>query len=85
MTDVAEPEAHLRANMRAVRNTNTASLLGMCAVTLPVALDAAGMPVGLHIVARGGDEKTALALALACERVLGSARDRIGAPPMCRN
>ena len=41
------------------------------------------MPVGLHIVARGGDEETALALALACERVLGRARDRIGTPPMC--
>ncbi len=41
------------------------------------------MPVGLHIVARGGDEEVALALALACERVLGRARDRIGTPPMC--
>ncbi|MEK9661197.1 MAG: amidase [Alphaproteobacteria bacterium] len=84
MADIADPEAHLRANMRTVRNTNTASLLGMCAVTLPVALDSAGMPVALHIVARGGDEKTALALALACERALGTAQDRIGAPPMCR-
>jgi aspartyl-tRNA(Asn)/glutamyl-tRNA(Gln) amidotransferase subunit A len=85
MADVADPEAHLRQNMRAVRNTNTASLLGMCAVTLPVALDAAGMPVGLHIVARGGDDHVALALALACERALGPARSRIGVPPMCRS
>jgi aspartyl-tRNA(Asn)/glutamyl-tRNA(Gln) amidotransferase subunit A len=83
MADIAQPEAHLRCNMRVVRNTNTASLLGMCAITLPVGLDAAGMPVGLHIVARGGDERTALALALACERTLGPARDRIGVPPLC--
>ncbi|MDE0335786.1 MAG: amidase [Defluviicoccus sp.] len=84
MTGISDPEDHLRRNLRLVRNTNTASLLGMCAVTLPVALDDAGMPAGLHIVARGGDEETALALALACERALGRARDRIGTPPMCR-
>ena len=83
MAKIDGPEEHLRQNLRLVRNTNTASLLGMCAVTLPVALDRAGMPVGLHIVARGGDEEVALALALACERVLGRARDRIGTPPMC--
>ena len=84
MAEIGGPEDHLRRNLRLVRNTNTASLLGMCAVTLPVALDGAGMPVGLHIAARGGDEETALALALACERALGRARDRIGTPPMCR-
>ena len=83
LAEIAGPEEHLRQNLRLVRNTNTASLLGMCAVTLPVALDRAGLPVGLHIVARGGDEEIALALALACERVLGRARDRIGTPPMC--
>ena len=84
MAEIGGPEDHLRQNLRLVRNTNTASLLGMCAVTLPVALDSAGMPVGLHIVARGGDEETALALSLACERALGRARARIGTPPMCR-
>ena len=81
MAELGDAENQLRLNMRLVRNTNTASLLGMCAVTLPVALDGAGMPVGLHIVARGGDEETALALALACERALGRACDRIGLPP----
>ena len=84
MSEISDAEDHLRKNLRLVRNTNTASLLGMCAVTLPVALDSAEMPVGLHIVARGGDEETALALALACERALGWARERIGTPPMCR-
>ena len=83
MTGISDPGDHLRQNLRLVRNTNTASLLGMCAVTLPVALDDAGMPVGLHIVARGGDEETGLALALACERALGRPLDRIGTPPMC--
>ena len=83
MAELGDAEDHLRRNMRLVRNTDTASLLGMCAITPPVALDGAGMPVGLHIVARGGGEETALALALACERALGQARERIGTPPMC--
>ena len=81
MAELGDAEVQLGRNMRLVRNTNTASLLGMCAVTLPVALDSAGMPVGLHIVARGGDDETALALALACERALGRSCDRIGLAP----
>ena len=84
LTVIPPAEEQKRQNLRAVRNTNTASLLGMCALTVPVALDAAGMPVGLHIVARAGEEKTALALALACERTLGRSRDRLGVPSLCR-
>ena len=83
MTDIDNPETHFVANMKMVRNTNTASLLKLCAMTVPVGLDAAGMPVGMHIVSRENHDETALALALACERVLGTARDRLGVPPMC--
>lgn len=84
MSDIADPETHFVANMRLVRNTNTASLLKLCAMTVPVGLDAEGMPVGMHIVARENHDETALALAFACERVLGKSRDRLGIPPMCR-
>ncbi len=83
MSDLESPEVHLAANMRLVRNTNTASLLKLCAVTLPVALDAQGMPVGLQIVCPGGHDETALAIAMACERALGTARERLGVPPLC--
>ena len=48
--DVREPSPYMKANLMAARNTTTVNLLTMCAVTMPVALDAAGMPVGLHIV-----------------------------------
>ena len=84
MTDIDNPETHFVANMKMVRNTNTASLLKLCAMTVPVGLDAAGMPVGMHIVSRENHDETALALALACERVLGTSRERLGVPPMCR-
>ncbi len=46
-------------------------MLGLCAVTLPVGLDAAGMPVGLQLVAPGGQDELALAAALSAERALG--------------
>jgi aspartyl-tRNA(Asn)/glutamyl-tRNA(Gln) amidotransferase subunit A len=83
MTDVENPEVHLAANFDLVRNTNTASLLKMCAVTIPVALDAVGMPVGLHIVCPGGHDETALAIAMAFEQALGTPRERLGVPPLC--
>lgn len=82
MADIEGSEAHLAANFFCVRNTNTVSLLKLCAVTIPVALDAAGMPVGLQIVCPGGQEETALAIAMAFERTLGTSRDRIGVPPL---
>ena len=83
MTDVEDPAVHLAANFALVRNTNTASLLKMCAITIPVALDAEGMPVGLHIVCPGGHDETALSIAMAFERVLGTPRERLGVPPLC--
>jgi aspartyl-tRNA(Asn)/glutamyl-tRNA(Gln) amidotransferase subunit A len=83
MADLEDPAEHLAANMALVRNTNTASLLRMCAVTIPVALDAEGMPVGLHIVCPGGHDETAVAIAMVFERVLGTARERLGVPPLC--
>ena len=50
---------------------------------MPVALDGAGMPVGLQLIACGGREERLLAVALACEKVLGTARERLGTPPRC--
>jgi aspartyl-tRNA(Asn)/glutamyl-tRNA(Gln) amidotransferase subunit A len=51
---------------------------------MPAGLDAAGMPVGLQLMARHSTEERLLAVALAAERVLGTPRQRLGVPPMCR-
>ena len=59
-----------------------ANLLELCAVTIPVALDAASMPVGLMIMAPLGADERALAAALAIESTLGTATNRIGPPPI---
>ena len=47
-----------------------ASLLGAPAITLPVARDAHGMPLGLQLVAPAGDDAHLLAVAAWCEERL---------------
>lgn len=66
------------------RNTSMVNLLRLCAVSMPVGLDAAGMPIGLQLAAPTMGEERLLAIAAACERALGTSRQRLGVPPMCR-
>lgn len=82
MSDVADAEGHLRVNRRIVRNTVAVNYLGLCAITMPVGRDRAGMPVGLQLTASAGAEERLLTIALAAERVLGTAADRLGMPPL---
>ena len=65
-------------------NLAPVNYLTLCAATLPVGLDRLGMPVGLQLIAKGGDDERLVAIACAAERVLGAPRDILGAPPMCR-
>jgi Asp-tRNA(Asn)/Glu-tRNA(Gln) amidotransferase A subunit family amidase len=80
MSEVTDPDGHLRANRRIVRNTVAVNYLGLCAITLSVGRDRAGMPVGLQLIAPAGAEERLLVIALAAERVLGTAADRLGTP-----
>ena len=82
MSDVADADCHLRVNRRIVRNTVAANYIGLCAITLPVGRDRAGMPVGLQLTAPANVEERLLAIALAAARVLGTAVDRFGTPPL---
>ncbi len=63
------------------RNTSPVNLFRQCAITLPVGLDGANMPVGLQVIAQGGQEEKLLSAALAMESVLGKCEDRLGFPP----
>jgi aspartyl-tRNA(Asn)/glutamyl-tRNA(Gln) amidotransferase subunit A len=81
LADVSDADAYLRVNRRIVRNTVAVNYLGLCAITLPVGLDKAGMPVGLQLIAPAWAEERLLAIALAAERVLGTATERLGTPP----
>ena len=82
MLDVADADSHLRVNRRIVRNTAWVNYLGLCAITMPVGRDAAGMPVGLQLTAPANAEEKLLTIALSAERVLGIGADRLGTPPL---
>ena len=81
ISELDDLDRYNETNAAALGATCPASLLGLCAVTIPVGLDRLGMPVGLQLVARGGQDERLLGAALAAERVLGSARERLGVPP----
>jgi aspartyl-tRNA(Asn)/glutamyl-tRNA(Gln) amidotransferase subunit A len=78
------PEQFWARNRKIVHNLVPANYLSLCATTLPVGLDRLGMPVGLQFIAKGGDDERLVAIACAAERVLGTSRDILGVPPLCR-
>tara|TARA_B100001013_G_C24566513_1_gene424751 strand:- start:219 stop:986 length:768 start_codon:yes stop_codon:yes gene_type:complete len=80
IAELEDMSAYLQANITALRPTCCVNMLGLCAVTVPVGLDAEGMPVGLQLVGPTGADEALLAAALAIERALGTARERLGTP-----
>lgn len=84
LDDFDEIENYLTVNRTILRPTYPISVLGLTAVSIPVGLDAAGMPVGLQLVAPAGRDEAVLGVALAVERALGTAKERLGTPPAVR-
>lgn len=71
--DFADDESYGKLNMRALKNTSVVSFLGLCALSLPIGHDAAGMPVGLQLIAPPMGEPKLLAVAAAFERAFAQA------------
>jgi aspartyl-tRNA(Asn)/glutamyl-tRNA(Gln) amidotransferase subunit A len=84
LTDEVSAEQFWAHNRNIVHNLAPANYLALCAATLPVGLDRLGMPVGLQFIAKGGDDERLVAIACAAERVLGTPREILGTPPMCK-
>jgi aspartyl-tRNA(Asn)/glutamyl-tRNA(Gln) amidotransferase subunit A len=84
LAEETSPEQFWARNRKIVHNLVPANYLVLCAATLPVGLDRIGMPVGLQLIAKGGDDERLVAIACAAEGVLGTPRDILGPPPMCR-
>ncbi len=84
LEEIATPDSYRAHNLPALRNTQTANLLQLSAVTIPVGLDTAGMPVGMQIMAPLNEDERALAVALSFERTLGTGRERLGVANLCR-
>jgi aspartyl-tRNA(Asn)/glutamyl-tRNA(Gln) amidotransferase subunit A len=83
LDDIKDWERYRPLNLKMARNTCVANILQMNAMTMPVALDAAGMPVGLQIMCDHGRDDLLFAASRAFEKVLGTGRQRLGPPP-CR-
>jgi aspartyl-tRNA(Asn)/glutamyl-tRNA(Gln) amidotransferase subunit A len=83
LAEVADDlDRYTEINYATLRPTCAVNLLELCAISIPVGVDASGMPVGLQLVARSGDDETLLGVALAVERVLGTGTARMGVPPL---
>ena len=79
---IEDYDEYMKWNRRASLGTNPVNMLDLCAITLPCGLDSAGMPVGLQLVTRNAEDERLLAIALAAERVLGTATERLGTSPL---
>jgi aspartyl-tRNA(Asn)/glutamyl-tRNA(Gln) amidotransferase subunit A len=78
LSEVEELGRYVEVNRALLVPTCPVGILGLCAVSVPVGLDRAGMPVGLQLVGKAGADDELLGLALAAERVLG-----FEAPDLC--
>lgn len=81
VSELADLGRYAQANRAVLRPNYPVSVLGLTALSLPAGLDDASMPVGLQLVGRGGGDEALLGVALAAERVLGSAGAQFGIPP----
>jgi Asp-tRNA(Asn)/Glu-tRNA(Gln) amidotransferase A subunit family amidase len=70
--------------MSAGRNLMLMNLWDFPSITLPVGKDPNGMPIGLQLSSARGTDGVLLGIARAAERVLGTARQVLGDPPLCR-
>jgi aspartyl-tRNA(Asn)/glutamyl-tRNA(Gln) amidotransferase subunit A len=82
LEELSDPETYRRISRLAARNTSVVNLLDLCALTMPVGLDAAGLPVGLQLIASHGQDAKLLSAAGFVERCLGTGRARIGVAPL---
>ena len=83
IADLQSVDAYQAKNLLSLRNTSVGNILALSGITIPAGLDAAGMPVGLQLLTPNGADELAVTMALACEKVLGTPRARLGVPALC--
>lgn len=67
VSDLTTIDRYLAVNRRLLSSTCTVNALGLCALTVPVGVDALGLPVGLHLVGPAGADEQLLEMALRIE------------------
>ena len=68
--EVRDHDGYRAHNLRLLRNTHTANVLQLCAITMPVGRDALGLPVGLQVMGPGMGDERLFSAALAFEKAL---------------
>jgi aspartyl-tRNA(Asn)/glutamyl-tRNA(Gln) amidotransferase subunit A len=81
VAELADLGRYAQVNRAILRANYPVSVLGLTAISIPAGLDDTGMPVGLQLIGRGGEDEALLGVALAAERVLGTAAEQFGTPP----
>ncbi len=71
--NLEHPEEAARA-LHSSRNTQPGNIFKLCAASLPIHQFGAALPVGLQLMAPGGDDARLLSMAMALETVLGAGR-----------
>ena len=69
MDEVTTAEAFAAKNAQVLRNTAIVNFFSLCAISLPLPRDS-GLPVGLMLIARNGDDRRLLTIAAAVEQLL---------------
>jgi aspartyl-tRNA(Asn)/glutamyl-tRNA(Gln) amidotransferase subunit A len=82
VSELGDLGLYAQTNRATLRPHYPVSVLGLNGISLPAGLDDSAMPLGLQLVGRGGEDEALLGIALAVERVLGTASEQIGRPPV---
>jgi aspartyl-tRNA(Asn)/glutamyl-tRNA(Gln) amidotransferase subunit A len=69
LSEVATPDDFARRNAMVLRNTTMWNFFDCCAISLPLPREG-GLPAGLMLVARNGQDHRLLRIAAAVEKVL---------------
>ena len=64
--EIAEPKAFMAKNAMLLRNTTIVNVFDCCAISLPLPREG-GLPTGLMLVARNGQDRRLLRIAAAVE------------------
>jgi aspartyl-tRNA(Asn)/glutamyl-tRNA(Gln) amidotransferase subunit A len=68
LAEVAAPDAFARRNAMVLRNTTIVNFFDLCAISLPLPREG-GLPTGLMLVARNGEDRRLFRIAAAVERL----------------
>jgi aspartyl-tRNA(Asn)/glutamyl-tRNA(Gln) amidotransferase subunit A len=68
IAEVSPPDAFMRKNLLILRNTAMMNFFDLCAISLPLPRES-GLPVGLMLVARNGQDRKLFRMAAAAEQL----------------